>query len=225
MPEITGMPKASQASAMPSIARANCQAIGRLLRVAEVEAVGDGDGKSRRVQDDVAGGLGDRRLAAPIGVEVGSGDRCRRCRAARPAPVCLTRSTAASPPGSTTVFSCTWWSYCSHTQRRLAMLGEPSRSSRISADGRVRRRVRVQVDGLVGSWPGRSCGTTYVGASASAAAGMSPTSSPRVEHPQAPRVGDLAHDGAVQVPADAGLLDRGPVGRGAPRPASAPGSR
>jgi hypothetical protein len=38
------------------------------------------------------------------------------------------RSTAASLPGSTTVLSMTWWSYCSQIQRREQMLGLASSS-------------------------------------------------------------------------------------------------
>ena len=62
MPETTGIPRASAACAIPSIACASSCAIDRLLGVAEVEAVGEPDRLAAGARD-VAGGA-ERRLDA-----------------------------------------------------------------------------------------------------------------------------------------------------------------
>ncbi len=99
-----------------------------LLRVAEVEAVGDAERHARRCRRCSAPPR-PRRPCRPRTDRAPRAGCCsppsRRGRSRVPG----TRSTPASPPGPSTVEACTVESYCSYTQRLLAMLGESSSSS------------------------------------------------------------------------------------------------
>ena len=99
-----------------------------LLRVAEVQAVGDGDRRGAGA-DDVAGGLGDRDGRRR---RTGRGRRRRALQSvvSGDAPVRPGRRGGRPHrrPGGTTVLFSTWWSYWRKTPRLLAMFGRARRS-------------------------------------------------------------------------------------------------
>ena len=95
-----------------------------LLGVAEVEVVGDGDRVGAH-GGQVAPDFGDGLLAALERVGLDIARRARRCTRRWPCPSSDTRTTAASPPGICAVLDWIRLSYCSHTQRRDDMSGEP----------------------------------------------------------------------------------------------------
>lgn len=78
---------------------------------------------------------------------------------ASPKPVPSTRSTPASPPGAMSVPPCTVESYCSNTQRLLAIEGSsssasmaPERSALGRAVGRAARRAFAASDSSASGW-------------------------------------------------------------------------
>ena len=109
-----------------------------LLRIAEIEIVGDGE-RQRADRGDVAPGFGHRLLGAfeRIGLAIarrhigGDGERPCWCRARAPPP--------HRRPGICTVSAITVLSYCSHTQRREHMSGEPMIFTSDCSIGFVRR--------------------------------------------------------------------------------------
>ena len=86
------------------------------LGVAEVEAVGDG-GRPGAGAGDVPGRLADGAHPAAGAGRARCAGRCRRARPRSPARDGVSRTTAASPPGRTTVPEPTRWSYWRNTQR------------------------------------------------------------------------------------------------------------
>ena len=125
------------------------------LRVAEVQAVGDRERRRARCR---------RRCAPPRRRRArrrGRGrarrtDPCRRVESASAFSVPSIRTSAASPPGPSTVPPCTSESYCSHTHRLLATFGDAStRQERVAG----RRRERSRTSGRPRRGPRRSGGS------------------------------------------------------------------
>ena len=95
------------------------------LRRAEVQAVGEPERLAPPAHGDVAGGL-----ARPPSRRRGRGSRktwrpLPSVETASPRRVPLTRRTAASEPGRTSVLMPTCWSYWRYAQSLDAMVGEP----------------------------------------------------------------------------------------------------
>ena len=97
LPLTIGTSSARHASARPSIASVSCQATTRLLGIAEVQAVGDGDGRgadARQVARRLGHGLLRRRGAGPGACSAG----CSRWSARAPCG-CLRHAARPRQPG------------------------------------------------------------------------------------------------------------------------------
>ena len=131
LPDTTGVPRARHASDIPAIACASRQPVEPF----------SGFGKFR--QFVIAAGrapthatfrAASNTAAAPPAR--GSSRQWRSAQSVLSATARVVpgiRTTAASPPGRTTVSAPTRWSYCSYTQRLLAIVGFPSSSSHAAA--------------------------------------------------------------------------------------------
>ena len=89
----------------------------------------------------------------------------------------VSRTTAASPPGRSTVPEPTSWSYWAYTQALEHTFGRASRRSR-SAEASPGSAIVAAASGASARESGLRGSSGYVGASASAATGRSPTTSP-----------------------------------------------
>src|SRR6266851_4372813 len=125
LPPVMGVPSATQASLMPSIACESCHMISgfsglpkfRQLVAATGVAPVQATLRAASVTACMAPNLGSSQHQSPLQ----SSDMAR----ARFVP--LTRIRPPSPPGPSTVLVCTMLSYCSWIQRLEQMLGEASR--------------------------------------------------------------------------------------------------
>ena len=120
----------------------------RLFGIAEVEAVGGGDGRGAGA-GDFARGFGDGVHGAEFGIEVAPAAVAveRHGEAALVAwhvPVPLMRMTPASPPGPCTVLVCTMESYCSMDPALGADVG--SGEELLEVGGEVARLLQLGED-------------------------------------------------------------------------------
>ena len=229
MPPTTGRPRARQASAMPSIASDSCHMTSGCSGLPKLRQLTRASGRAP-AQATLRTASATSR-AVPRGGRAAhqrlllSVVRASALRVDAGSPGAFSRSTAASPPGPSTVFRNSWWSYWRPDPRRV---GQQSPAGR----ARSRRRRRQPATGRRPPGGSRSAGACmgrwYFGrVVVSEAAGTSARTSPpgpsRMR--SRPPVGDGADDRRPHLPPPARCRARRRGRRARRWPASAPGTR